>query len=386
MGKYETITCISYFSGPFVHIFVSNGLLSQKFCLNLQTIRCIMNMSVEVTIGIPVYNAEGFIERCLLSTLNQTFLNIEILLVDDCGKDHSMEVAERIAKSHPRGECVRIVRHEHNMGVAHARNTIIREARGKYLYLMDSDDEISKDAIAILYEKAEQYDAETVWGSYLTYEGNPQMAHPKQYPDMLLLGEDKLVEYECQNMGECLQMSIWNILFRLDFVRSLGFGFEQHGSLDDLIFQHRMQPKVKRAVLISDITYFYYKRDNSISNFQYRTTFKRSEAVNAMEAVSCLKDSCVSLASKSYSDRRCTKVMRLCFFFCYGILRHRKLMDQPVKNREIQEMMKHPFPLGRIMQFKEYRNINLFFYFLASLPPFLMVSLFKFITKIRGFN
>ena len=147
-----------------------------------------------------------------------------------------------------------------------------------------------------------------------------------------------------------------------------------------------MQPKVKRAVLISDITYFYYKRDNSISNFQYRTTFKRSEAVNAMEAVSCLKDSCVSLASKSYSDRRCTKVMRLCFFFCYGILRHRKLMDQPVKNREIKDMMKHPFPLGRIMQFKEYRNINLFFYLLASLPPFLMVSLFKFITKIRGFN
>ena len=343
-------------------------------------------MAVEVTIGIPVYNAEDFIERCLLSTLNQTFHNIEILLVDDCGKDCSIEVAERIAKSHPRGECVRIVRHKHNMGVAHARNTIVREARGKYLYFMDSDDAISKDAITLLYNKAEQYNAETVWGSYQIITYNTEVMDKIQYPDTLLFGDDKLIEYECIDMGERLQTSIWNILFRLDFIRSLGIEFEQHGFFDDMIFHYRMQPKVKRAVLISDITYLYYKRENSISNFQSRTTFKRVEAVNAMETVKCLKDSCLPLASKSYLDRRCTKVMRHCFFFCYGILRHRKKMDQPVTNQEIRDMMKHPFPLWKIMQFKEYRYINILFYFLGILPPFMMVSLVKFITKKWGNN
>lgn len=343
-------------------------------------------MAVEVTIGIPVYNAEGFIERCLLSTLNQTFHNIEILLVDDCGKDCSIEVAERIAKSHPRGECVRIVRHEHNMGVAHARNTIVREARGKYLYFMDSDDAISKDAITLLYNKAEQYNAETVWGSYQIITYNTKVMDKIQYPDTLLFGDDKLIEYECIDMGERLQTSIWNILFRLDFIRSLGIEFEQHGFFDDMIFHYRMQPKVKRAVLISDITYLYYKRENSISNFQSRTTFKRNEAVNAMETVKCLKDSCLPLASKSYLNRRCTKVMRHCFFFCYGIIRHRKKMDQPVTNREIRDMMKHPFPLWKIMQFKEYRYINFLFYCLGILPPFAMVALVKFITKKWGSN
>lgn len=343
-------------------------------------------MSVEVTIGIPVYNAEEYIERCLMSALNQTFQDLEILLVDDCGKDHSIDVAKCIAKDHPRGECIRIVRHERNMGVAHARNTIVQEAHGKYLYLMDSDDKISENAISILYEKAEQYDAETVWGSYLTYEGNSQTTCTKQYPDLLLLGEDRLIEYECQNMGECLQMSIWNILFRLDFIRSIGFEFEQHGSLDDLIFQHRMQPKVKRAVLMSDITYFYYKRDNSISNFQTRTSFKRTEAVYAMEAAQCMKDSCIPLVSKSYFDKRCTKVMRHCFFFCDGILRHRKMMDQPVKDREIRNVMKYPFPLWKIIRFKHYRNINILFYLLGVMPPFLTVSLVRFISKKKGYS
>lgn len=341
-------------------------------------------MEVEVTIGIPVYNAEDFIERCLLSALNQTFLNMEILLVDDRGKDCSIEVAERIAKNHPRGECVRIVKHKHNMGVAHARNTIVREARGKYLYFMDSDDVISKDTITLLYKKAKQYNAETVWGSYQIITCSSEVVDKIQYPDTLLLGDDKLIEYECQDMGERLQMSIWNILFQIDFIRSLGIEFEQHGFFDDMIFQYRMQPKVKRSVLMSDITYFYYKRANSISNFQSRTIFKRDEAVNAMETVKCLKDSCLPLASKSYIDRRCTKVMRHCFFLCYGIIRHRKKMDQPVTNREIRDMLKHPFPLRKIMQFKEYRYHNILFYFIGVLPPFLMVFLVKFITRKWG--
>lgn len=343
-------------------------------------------MTVEVTIGIPVYNAEVFIERCLISALDQTFRDIEILLVDDCGKDCSIEVVEQIANNHPRGKCVRIVRHKQNMGVAHARNTIIREACGKYLYFMDSDDIISKDAITLLHKKAEQYNAETVWGSYQIINNSTEMQEKRQYPSTVLLGDDKLAEYGCMDMSERLQTSIWNILFRLDFIRSLGVEFEQHGFFDDMIFHHRIQPKVKRAVLVSDITYFYYKREYSISNFQSRTSFKRAEAIDAIDTAKCLKDSCLQLMSKSYLDRWCTKVMRHCFFFCYGIIRHSKKMDQPVTNREIRNMMKHPFPLWKIMQFKEYRYINLLFFILGILPPFMMVLLVKFITKKWGNN
>ena len=345
-----------------------------------------MDMSVKVTIGIPVYNAEDYIERCLLSTMKQTFQDIEILLVDDCGKDHSIDIAERIAKEYPHGNRIRIVRHEKNMGVAHARNTIIREAKGKYLFFMDSDDEITENAVALLYEKAELYDAETVWGSYKIFNEIPGRECVRQYSDILLFGYDKLIEYECQVMGERLQMSIWNILFRIDFLQSLGFGFEQHGSLDDLIFHHRMHPKVKRAVIMSEITYYYYKRDNSISNFQARTSFKRTEAVFAMEAAECLKESCIPLVDKSYCDRRCTKVMRQCFFFCYGILRHRKMMDQPVTNYEIRNIMKHPFSIWKILHFKHYRFVNIFFYLLGIAPSSLMVFFVLLISTKRGFN
>lgn len=337
--------------------------------------------SCSVTIGIPVYNAEMYIERCLKSVLEQTFQSIEILLVDDCGNDQSIERAERMINEHPRGGCVRVVRHERNMGVAHARNTIVREACGKYLLFVDSDDQLSENAVSLLYDKAEQYNADTVWGSYQCVADNPQHEYIKQYPDIQLLGEDKLVEYDCQNVGESLQAAIWNILYRLDFLRVSGIMFEQHGSLDDLIFQYRIQPKVMRAVLMSDVTYYYYVRNNSISNFQSRVSFKRAEAVNAMEAAKCLKDSCTSIMEKSYFDRRCTKAMQQCLYFCYGILRHRKMMDQPVSDKEIRDMMKHPSSIWRIIRFKHCIAKNLFFYILGVMPPFIMVSVVKLIAQ-----
>lgn len=337
--------------------------------------------SCGVSIGIPVYNAEKYIERCLKSVLDQSFSDIEVLIVDDCGNDNSIAIAERMIKGHPRGKCIRIIKHDRNKGVAHARNTIMCEASGKYLFFMDSDDEISENAISLLYDKAELYDAETVWGSYQCVADNPQKEYIKRYPDIHLFGEDKLVEYDCNNVGESLQPAIWNILYRLDFLRSSGVKFEQHGSLDDLIFQYRIQPKVVRAILMSNITYFYYVRENSISNFQLRTSFKRAEAVNAMEAANCLKDSCGSLKSKSYYESLCTKVMRQCLYFCYGILRHRNKMDQPVSNKEIRNVMKHPSSIWQILHFKHNMIVNLCFYMLGVLPPTLMVAVVKIIAK-----
>ena len=339
-----------------------------------------------VTIGIPVYNAEDFIERCLLSTLNQTYMNIEVLLIDVCGNDRSIEIAKHISESHQRGECIRIIKHQQNMGVANARNTIVKEARGKYLYFMDSDDTIKNTTIDLLYRKAEEYKAESVWASYQCISGDSKLESVFQYPNIFFQEEDKLAEFAWQDLNDHLQASIWNILFDVNFIRSSRVVFEQHGYFDDLIFQYRIRPKIKRAVLLSDITYYYYKRENSISNFQARTSFKRKEAIDAIEVAECLKDCCKSTKTKTYYDVQCTKIMRQCFFYSNGILCHRKMMDLPVKNREIRNIMKHPLNIWQIIQFKHYRVLNLFFYILGIIPSSLMVTLVRMISYKRGWR
>lgn len=93
-----------------------------------------------LSIIIPVYKAERFIEKCLLSLLNQTFQDMEVIVVDDCGPDNSMQVVERVKGDHPRGGIIRVVKMPHNSGAAAARNQGLEVAQGTYVGFVDSDD------------------------------------------------------------------------------------------------------------------------------------------------------------------------------------------------------------------------------------------------------
>ena len=88
---------------------------------------------MKVSIIVPVYNVAKYIERCLLSVLNQTWQDLEVILVNDCTPDNSMEIVRRVVASHPRGTVVRCLEHEENKGQSVARNTGIRIATGDYL-------------------------------------------------------------------------------------------------------------------------------------------------------------------------------------------------------------------------------------------------------------
>ena len=123
-------------------------------------------MSYDVTIGIPVYRVEDYIERTMTSVLMQTYPNIEFLIVDDGSDDRSIDIVNEIKATHRRGEAIRIITFPHNYGAFEARNRIIEEATGTYLYLMDADDVIESDTIETLVQKATAFKADVVFGSY----------------------------------------------------------------------------------------------------------------------------------------------------------------------------------------------------------------------------
>jgi glycosyltransferase involved in cell wall biosynthesis len=104
-------------------------------------------MEYEVTIGMPVYQVEKYIRESLESALSQTFSSIEYLICDDCGTDSSIAIVREYQANHSRGKNIRIVRQPHNMGLGCARNRLIAEAKGRYIYFMDSDDILSLNTI-----------------------------------------------------------------------------------------------------------------------------------------------------------------------------------------------------------------------------------------------
>ena len=123
-------------------------------------------MKYDVTIGVPFYRSVDTIGQTLESALSQTYESIEFLLIDDAGSDGSLSIVQCLKQNHFRGQDVWIISHEHNMGVAASRNEIIDEAKGEFLYFLDSDDVIEEDTISLLMNQAHKHDAEMVFGSY----------------------------------------------------------------------------------------------------------------------------------------------------------------------------------------------------------------------------
>ena len=112
-----------------------------------------------ITIIVPIYNVEQYLPKCIDSIINQTYQNLEIILVDDCSTDGTYKILEDYAKKDNR---IKLIRNEKNLQNAETRNVGIRVATGKYLYFIDSDDWIDSDYIENMVEAAEKSEADVV--------------------------------------------------------------------------------------------------------------------------------------------------------------------------------------------------------------------------------
>ncbi len=117
----------------------------------------------KVTIIVPIYNVEKYIERCAVSLFEQDFEDIEYIFVNDCTPDNSIEILEKIIEKYPsRKPNVKIIHHKENKGLGSARNTGLKQATGEYILHIDSDDWCELNMISCLYNKAKETDADMV--------------------------------------------------------------------------------------------------------------------------------------------------------------------------------------------------------------------------------
>lgn len=124
-----------------------------------------------VSILVPIYNVERYIERCARSVFEQTYENLEFVFADDCSPDRSVEILQRVVADYPhRAAKVRILHHEHNRGLAAARNTLVDACSTEFLFHLDSDDWIEPNAIELLVKNQLETNADIVTGQALSYK------------------------------------------------------------------------------------------------------------------------------------------------------------------------------------------------------------------------
>lgn len=205
-----------------------------------------------VSIIVPIYNVEKYIERCVMSLTNQTYQNMEIILIDDGSTDNSGDIAEMLAKQDTRIKCV----HQKNGGLSAARNTGMSVAKGNYYAFIDSDDYIRSQTIEKLYCNAVKYDAEiAVCNMIRFYDDNSTEIFYKPCTHVEVV--EQVDRFKTLN-----QPSVCNKLFKKELFNNLKFPVGKY--YEDTYVYHILCYRAMRIVLTGYDGYWYYRRKGSI--------------------------------------------------------------------------------------------------------------------------
>lgn len=172
-----------------------------------------------VSILVPVYGAEKYIEKCAISLFEQTYENIEYVFVNDSTKDNSIIILRNILQKYPnRQSQVRIIEHGYNQGVAAARNTAIDNLTGDYFMFVDSDDYIELTAVELLVKQAIKDNADITICDFFLVNKDKTCVRQHYYSD----DRNNFVETILMRKAE---PALWGRLFRSDFYRNSGVKF-----------------------------------------------------------------------------------------------------------------------------------------------------------------
>ena len=342
-------------------------------------------MAYEVTVGIPVYNVEKYIRLTMDSALAQTFDSIEFLVLDDCGTDSSMDIVREYQQTHPRGKDIRIVRQPQNMGIGMARNRIIDEAKGKYLFFMDADDEMPNDSIQRLYHAAQQYSAQIVYGSnerIYDFDGRKRIEKDLYRPMQFLHGDD-FANYAYESYRN-IPANVWKYLIDISVYRDNHLRFQDINYWEDFVMTMDLPTYITRAVFIPNIIYIYYCRYGSLSNYQKSDHSDKSEIQKTIDAMAVVKSHSNRLKSKPYFHKWLYKVMMTHFYIACTILKQSKNINPPFTECEVRDVMRSPLTFSDSLHLKGWKWKNLSLYLLGVLPASVSISLVRLLGKLKG--
>ena len=210
-----------------------------------------------ISIVVPVYNMERYLERCIDSILVQDYTNLELILVDDGSVDDSLAICQRYSCTDPRVK----VLHQENQGQGSARNAGIDIAQGEYLGFVDSDDFITPDMYSYLVGLCQDNSAQIAVGGICAAGATQDaikeavMEHVEFYPKLLA---DEISSHPCNKLFD---RNLW------DEIR-----FPQRNSVDDMMIMPALFDRADRVVVSNKNVYMYYNdRPDSVSNSQLTT-------------------------------------------------------------------------------------------------------------------
>ena len=221
-------------------------------------------MTEKITVIVPVYNVENYLEKCLDSLINQTYKNLEIIVINDGSTDNSGEICQEYAQKDNRIVYIE----KENGGLSDARNAGLDRMTGSYVTFVDSDDWVELDYVEILYKKIIEYQADISVGNYYSYNEDEETYYFHIYGDSYyekVYDNVSIFEnlYESQEMKSFALISAWGKLYKAKLFDYLRFDKGKLG--EDGYFNQKMYLSVNKVVYLNKGLYAYRQRSGSIT-------------------------------------------------------------------------------------------------------------------------
>ena len=219
----------------------------------------------KVSVIVPIYNAECYLEQCLDSIINQTLSDIEIILIDDCSVDSSFEICERYSDGDSR---IKLIRQNKNCGAGGCRNAGIKYSTAEYLFFFDADDFMELDTLEKLYEKAKSSDSDILICNSREYIEEQQVFKDiTNSLDLSLLGGRKIfnpIDVKEKLFQFCVGWA-WDKLFKHDFIKKEELNYPCIKHSEDLSFVFSALACAKKITYIEDKCVFHRTHADSLS-------------------------------------------------------------------------------------------------------------------------
>lgn len=224
--------------------------------------------TTSISIVMPVYGVSAYVERCVRSVMNQTYPNIECIIIDDATPDDSIEKCEHLLADYQGPIRFSILHHEKNRGLSAARNTGTKAATGDYVYYLDSDDELTTDCIEKLARPVlKDASIEMVMGSFVRRtEGTTaplNLESGKKGKETELSSVEAVRDYWFSRKG--INVYTWNKLIKRDFLNQHQLYFKEGILYEDILWFFYAVKYLRHFYSIPDVTYIYYRRPHSIT-------------------------------------------------------------------------------------------------------------------------
>jgi glycosyltransferase involved in cell wall biosynthesis len=331
-----------------------------------------MYTSKLVSVIIPIYNVEKYVEKCIDSILEQTYKNIEVILVNDGSTDRSGEIIQKYI-----GDKRCIILDKRNGGLSSARNTGLKIATGEYIYFVDSDDYIDKKAIEMLVKQIINTNADFCCYRvlFINEEKNKHRLIGSNFSCTLINDNDMIIKDAF--LGKNIKTTVWLKLFKHDFLTKNNILFEEGIINEDCLFTRLCAIYAERVAFLNTPLYYALEREGSITRGDIKREYITDLFITFDKLAGVLIKMGLFDRYKTYYYASYCKQMLFCLVHCaFRIENYNNFLSI------YSELNKSIYFHENIMKNIKMVSIIYYFLYILSLYPYLFHLAMKFLRRM----